>query len=61
MIKIYNMNNKVKLYGAVLIATAAAYYFMFKPTKSVLQTDGKVKTGGAKPTDVGATYVPPKK
>ena len=55
------MNNKVKLYCAVLIALAAAYYFMFKPTKSVLQTDGKVKTGGAKPTDVGATYVPPTK
>ena len=55
------MNKKVKLYGGVLIIVVAAYYFVFKPTKSVLQTDGKVKTGGAKPTDVGATFVPPTK
>ena len=55
------MNKKIKLYGGILIVAAAAYYFMFKPTKSVLQTDGKVKTGGANPTDVGATYVPPTK
>ena len=55
------MNKKVKLYLGISVAALAAYYFVFKPTNSVLQKDGKVKTGSAKPTDVGATYVPPKK
>ena len=55
------MNKKVKLYLGIYLAAVAAYYFFFRPTKSVLQEDGKVKTGSAKPTDVGATYVPPKK
>jgi hypothetical protein len=55
------MNKKYQLYLGISIAVFAAYYFVFKPTNSVLQKDGKVKTGSAKPTDVGATYVPPKK
>lgn len=55
------MNKKVKLYLGIYLVGVAAYYLFFKPTKSVLQTDGKVKTGGANPTDVGATYVPPTK
>jgi hypothetical protein len=55
------MNKKYQLYLGISIVVFAAYYFVFKPTNSVLQKDGKVKTGSAKPTDVGATYVPPKK
>ena len=55
------MNKKYQLYLGISLAVVAAYYFFFKPTKSVLQTDGKVKTGSAKPTDVGATFIPPKK